>query len=105
MRPFGSLTMFLLVFAAISAGSTITYSGALVQFTVPSTGVYTIDAYGAQGGTGSVALGGLGAEIGGDFDLTAGEVLQILVGGMGFGGTGVSVGPVGGGGGGGTYVI
>jgi hypothetical protein len=41
-------------------------------------------AFGAQGGNGGRGgVGGLGAEIGGDFSLTAGEVLQIAVGGTG----------------------
>ena len=57
---------------------------------MPTTGSYQILAFGAQGGN---AAGGLGAEIGGDFTLTAGESLQIAVGGIG------------GGGGGGSFVI
>ena len=52
-----------------------------------ATGLYDITAYGAQGGNN----GGLGAKIGGDISLTAGETLDILVGG--------SRGVVGGGGG------
>ncbi len=61
-----------------------TAPGSVVTFTVPVTGTYRILAFGAQGGatTGSFA-GGLGAEIGGEFSLTAGEVLQIAVGGGG----------------------
>src|SRR5215469_14566058 len=80
-----------------------TYTGSLVDFTVPATGTYQILAFGAQGGNvtfdfeGSTITGpgGGGAEIGGTFPLTAGEILQIAVGGMGgFGG-----------GGGGTFVV
>jgi len=63
-----------------------TYSGSLVDFTVPATETYQILAFGAQGGTdSSVGRGGRGAEIGGDFSLAAGEILQIAVGGAGTG--------------------
>jgi hypothetical protein len=82
----------------------ITYIGELVTFTVPKTGIYQIVAFGAQGGSGIfraggtfIGPGGRGAEIGGDFSLTAGEILQIAVGGMGTEDSG--------GGGGGTFVV
>jgi hypothetical protein len=86
-----------------------TYTGSLVTFTVPATDSYQILAYGAQGGSAIlgnlIGAGGHGAEIGGDFSLTAGQVLQIAVGGAG----GDNVGPdavyVGTGGGGGTFVV
>jgi hypothetical protein len=67
-----------------------TYTGSLVTFTVPATGNYQILAFGAQGGN-SEPMGGLGAEIGGTFSLTADVILQIAVGGAGrsgFGGGG-----------------
>jgi hypothetical protein len=80
-----------------------TYTGSLVTFTVPTTDTYQILAYGAQGGNAVFPLttgpGGLGAEIGGDFSLTAGEVLQIAVGGAGSNENGT------GGGGGGSFVV
>src|SRR6266436_5613383 len=60
-----------------------TYTGSLVTFTVATTDTYQILAFGAQGGSGGSGAGGRGAEIGGDFNLTAGEVLQIAVGGAG----------------------
>jgi hypothetical protein len=71
---------------------------------VPETGLYQIVAFGAQGGSGVggfgfVSAGGRGAEIGGNFILTAGEVLQIAVGGAG------SDSPSFCGGGGGTFVV
>ncbi|HUD44986.1 MAG TPA: hypothetical protein VMR41_05555 [Patescibacteria group bacterium] len=72
-------------------------SGSIQTWTVPSTGTYTIDAYGAQGGSGSGA-GGYGARIKGDFSLTGGTQLKILVGQQGVSGTHQ------GGGGGGTFV-
>jgi hypothetical protein len=79
------------------------YTGSLVNFTVPTTGTYQILAFGAQGGTVTlldmVGTGGRGAEIGGDFSLTTGEMLQIAVGGSG-GRVGLT-----GGGGGGSFVV
>lgn len=95
-----------------------TYSGSLVDFTVPITDTYQILAFGAQGGNfadGNIfGPGGLGAEIGGDFSLKAGEILQIAVGGagsgLGGGGGSFVVGPenmplvIAGGGGGGGQV-
>ena len=87
--------------------TTFTYDGAIIQtFTATTGGTYDITAYGGQGGHGGVSFnpvggtGGLGAEIGGSFSLTKGEVLQIVVGGYGSGfGNGA------GGGGGGSFVI
>src|SRR5215470_8978704 len=82
-----------------------TYTGSLVTFTVPTTDSYQILAFGAQAGNseiraGSFGVGGLGAEIGGDFSLTAGEILQIAVGGGGGSGS-----RGGGGGGGASFVV
>jgi hypothetical protein len=73
------------------------------EWTVPATTTYTIDAYGANGGGGSGYLGGLGARIKGDFDLTAGDVIKIVVGQTGLAVTSSS--SSGAGGGGGTYVM
>jgi hypothetical protein len=95
-----------------------TYTGSLVTFTVSTTDTYQILAFGAQGGSlisgGLIGVGGLGAETGGDFSLTAGEILQIAVGGagssLGGGGGSFVVGPgnapllIAGGGGGGGQV-
>jgi collagen type I/II/III/V/XI/XXIV/XXVII alpha len=84
---------------------TFSYDGAIVQtFTVVTTGTYDITAYGAQGGAdANGTLGGQGAEIEGTFNLTAGEVVTIAVGGKG--GNGAGGEPYAGGGGGGTFVI
>ena len=78
-----------------------TYTGSLVDFTVPTAGTYQLLAFGAQGGGGPIpsTTGGQGAEIGGDFGLTAGETLQIAVGGAGMNLEGGS------GGGGGSFVV
>ena len=69
------------------------------QWTVPLTSVYRITAFGAQGGTGSGASGGLGASIRGDFTLTAGTVVNVIVGQAG---TSFTNGL--GGGGGGSFI-
>jgi hypothetical protein len=76
------------------------YTGSVQTFTAPTAGEYDIVAFGASGGdeSGKGQGGGLGAEMGGDFNLAAGEILDIYVGGTG--GTGDS-----GGGGGGTFVV
>jgi hypothetical protein len=68
-------------------------------WTVPQTGSYRIEAWGAQGGSpsGSYPNGGFGARMRGDFDLTGGEIIRILVGQTGSNAYG--------GGGGGTFVI
>ena len=77
------------------------YTGSIVDWTVPSTGIYDITAYGAQGGVLSgFTSGGKGAQISGSFTLTEGEVLSILVGGLGQSGGGQNMG-----GGGGSFVV
>jgi hypothetical protein len=66
-----------------------TYTGRLVTFTVPTSGTYNIVAFGAQGGDTNApggGAGGRGNEVGGDFSLSAGENLQIAVGGAGMSG-------------------
>ena len=77
------------------------YTGSAQFVTVAVTGEYDIVAFGAQGGgTPAGGTGGLGAEIGGDLELTADEKLEIIVGGAG----GTSAGNPGGGGGG-SFVL
>jgi len=58
----------------------VTVASGIQSFTIPNSGPYEIDAYGANGG-GNFA--GLGARIKGEFTLTAGTVLYILVGQQG----------------------
>jgi len=57
-------------------------TGATTTFAVPTTGLYHIVTTGAQGGNGSSnnQKGGLGAQVSGDFILSAGQVLTIAVG-------------------------
>ena len=92
--------------ARASIDDTFDYSGIVVTLTVPTTGVYAIVAAGAQGGDAADTfpnpnVGGRGAIISGYVSLTAGTVLDIVVGGQG--------GPeslhYGTGGGGGTFVF
>jgi hypothetical protein len=46
------------------------YTGAIVPYVIPQTGTYQIIAWGAEGGgSPGSAVGGLGAEIGGDISL------------------------------------
>lgn len=77
----------------------VTVSGdGIQQWTVPVSGLYSINAFGAQGGsiTSPANAGGLGARMQGEFYLTAGAVLNILVGQKG---EDLSGGNAGGGGG------
>jgi hypothetical protein len=80
-------------------------------FTVQTTGEYEITAIGANGGNAAenlaaVGTGGAGAEVQGTFYLTAGETIEILVGGAGLNDY-QPPGDLGGGagGGGGTFVV
>nr|QMP83641.1 MAG: hypothetical protein [Caudoviricetes sp.] len=70
----------------------------IMLWTVPATGTYRIETWGARGGNFSSMnyLGGYGSRMRGDFVLTAGDIIKILIGQMG----GASYG----GGGGGTFV-
>ena len=93
----------LLLTAGLSAQTTFNYTGTLQYYTVP-VGVTSIriEARGAQGGSVTVACaatGGLGAQMIGDFAVTPGEVLTILVGGQG------QTNGEDGGGGGGSFVV
>jgi hypothetical protein len=79
----------------------VSLSGGQQLWTVPVTGTYQIKAYGAQGGCNSSCRGGGGATIQGDFELTQGQVIKILVGSTGA----LSPNDCDTGGGGGTYVV
>jgi hypothetical protein len=91
----------LLITSVPAAADTFNFDGSTPQsFTVTTSGDYQIIAYGAQGGASEFLVsGGQGAEAGGTFLLTSGEVLNIYVGGSG------GAGPFNGGGGGGTFVV
>ena len=103
----GGITFLLVALAVVlfsvatAQATTFSYSGSIVQYTAPTTGTYDFSAGGAQGGPGFSA-GGLGADVSGDYFLTAGTVLDIVVGGEGSSGNfGADFG---GGGGGGTFI-
>jgi hypothetical protein len=70
-------------------------------WTVPASGPYRITAIGAQG----AGNGGFGAKLEGDFNLIAGQVLQIVVGQQGENGSGANTSNNGGGGGGGSFIV
>jgi hypothetical protein len=74
--------------------SSFTETGSLQTATVAESGEYQITLYGAAGGSGLNNAGGAGAEVVVDIDLTAGTVLDIVVGEEG-----ASTQPQGGGGG------
>ena len=65
-----------------TSNATSTGTGTIQEWTVPATGQYRIRAVGAQGGNAHsyTGLGGKGADMQGDFQLTAGTILKILVG-------------------------
>jgi hypothetical protein len=95
--------IFAFAFQDSNAQTTFNYTGSLQTYTVPA-GVTSIriDGSGAQGGsvsTSCAATGGLGARMVGDFSVTPGEVLSIMVGQQGLT-NGSDAG-----GGGGTFVV
>ena len=93
----------------ITGGCSQTFNCTVVidSFTVGS-GVtsITIEAWGAQGGSGTGGAGGLGARMKGTFTVSPGQILKVLVGCQGISNTidGCSVGISTGSGGGGTFV-
>lgn len=97
-----AILAFALAYAA-RADEEFIYTGSMATYTVPTTGTYEIFAAGAQGGYGrGSGSGGYGAILMGDINLSAGTVLDIVVGGQG--GSGFSdLGA--GGGGGGSFVF
>ena len=77
------------------------------EWTVPQTGQYTIEAFGAQGGNADTATGGLGARIKISTTLTKNNIIKILCGQQGGTASVASVyghPAIAGGGGGGTYI-
>ncbi len=95
-------------YSGTSLDGEVTVTGGIQAWTAPVTGTYRITTAGAAGGTqtygGTYSSGGRGAIISGDFDLTAGETIYILVGQKGEDtrvSTQDNAAP---GGGGGTYV-
>ena len=64
-------------YSGTNLAGAVTVNGGIQTWTVPTTGTYTIEAFGGQGWG---AFGGRGAHISGEFMLTAGDQLNILVG-------------------------
>ncbi len=64
-------------YAGTTLDGTVTVTGGIQYWTVPATGDYQIEAWGAQG---YGDFGGRGAYISGEFSLTAGQTIKILVG-------------------------
>ena len=92
-------------FGTAARAQSFDYTGAETSFTAPTTGIYDITAFGAAGGSGNGGSWYFGAEVGGDFNLTAGTVLTILAGGAGGVGNGIGANGAAGGGGGGSFVV
>jgi hypothetical protein len=69
--------------AAARADITYNFTGTIQQYTAPTTGVYTFTVAGAQGGSNNYQAGGSGVSETGSVTLTAGTVLDIVVGGQG----------------------
>jgi MYXO-CTERM domain-containing protein len=89
----------MLISAADASATTFTFTGGAQSFTVPASGDYSLEAFGASGGDGRMGKGNAGAEFTGDIFLTAGEDLTLFVGGQG------KSDPAAGGGGGGSFVF
>jgi Glycine rich protein/PEP-CTERM motif len=90
----------------VAIGSTLfSYTGSVVDYTIPTSGDYFVRLAGAQGGSGltNAALGGYGAVVSGSIDLVAGTDLAIVAGGAGD--TGDFAPNFGGGGGGGSFIV
>lgn len=88
-------------YSSTNLNGSVTVSGGIQSFTVPGSGPYRITAIGAMGGSGgSSDIGGYGASMRGEFNLTAGAVLNIIVGQVGESNTS----DYNAGGGGGTFV-
>lgn len=64
------------------------------SYSIGEAGIYRIEAYGARGGSGSAGRfsGGNGAYVGGNFSLSLGSVLNILIGGQGQSQSGLAAG-------------
>jgi hypothetical protein len=87
---------------AYAGNPSVTVAGGIQSWTVPVSGTYTITGTGAQGASGDAGfVGGRGAQVSGQFNLTAGQVLQLVVGQQGVGQSSGTNG----GGGGGSFVV
>lgn len=71
--------------SAFAQSETFSYTGAIVEWTVPETGTYRVTAVGAQGGAVDAYgdEGGRGASVSAEFDFVAGDVYRYAVGQQG----------------------
>lgn len=84
-----ALTSVLLAGISLHAQTTFNYTGAVQTYTVPPcVNSITVTVYGAQGGDGSTAPGGLGGSVQATLAVTPGEVLNVYVGQTGADNTG-----------------
>jgi hypothetical protein len=80
------------------------YTGVIVEFTVPTSGTYKIEAWGAMGGGGTTLMGPKGAYSKSFVILNKDELIKILVGEKGYPGWNSGNSIYCGGGGGGTFI-
>jgi hypothetical protein len=96
----GASMLALMAGAAGASATTFDFTGSVQHFTVVTSGLYDIEAAGAQGGGGRTPIGptsgGAGAEVGGEVFLNAGEMLDIVAGGQGAPGSSTPAGAGGG---------
>jgi hypothetical protein len=90
-------------YLSTNLNGSVTVTSGIQSFTVPSTGPYRIKVAGASGQNSSNGAGGFGMIVQSDFTLTAGTVLNIVVGQQGLPTVGVGT-YFGGTGGGGSFV-
>ena len=91
-------------YAGTDLDGLVTVSGSYQYWTVVDAGTYSIEVAGAQGGSSGSYAGGEGAVMIGEFTLSSGDELEILVGQRGGDSTGTTTSGNSGGGGGGTFV-
>lgn len=66
-----------------------TYTGNVIEYTVPANGTYKLELWGASGGNFGTYTGGLGSYVSGYTYLNKGTVLYLYIGGAGIEGTNV----------------
>ncbi len=67
---------------SVSVNQSYSYNGKAQTFTAPYAGIYTISAYGAQGGNYGSYSGGKGGLVSGDVYLSQGEKVTLTIGGQ-----------------------
>ena len=67
-------------YLSTNLNGSVTVTSGIQQFTVPVSGLYKIEAWGATAGTARAGIDGQGRKISGQITLTAGTVLNIAVG-------------------------